>query len=265
MEAQVGRKSVSYRHCPAFKAALQLTTFSLQLAMLPESMITETTNYLAVVEKMPDDTIVVFHNVTWEEYEELLAQVGEASSLRISFNDGTLKVMTLSHEHEKHAEFVKRLVSALSLRLHINILFFGSATMRKRKKSKGNEADASFYVQTAAAIGNRIHLDLAVDPPPDVVVEVDIHHDSRENYPIYVALGVPEIWRYDGKEMTIYLLQQSEYVGVETSLALPMLSSRVLTEYIRRMQQDGEFNAILAFDEWLQSLPGPTETRSAGS
>ena len=65
--------------------------------------------------------------------------------------------------------------------------------------------------------------------------------------------------------MTIYLLQQSDYVGVETSLALPMLSSRVLTEYLRRMQQDGEFNAILAFDEWLQSLPGATETRSCGS
>ncbi len=218
-------------------------------------MSTDTTSYFAVVEAMPEDTIVIFHNVTWEEYEELLAQVGEAGGLRISFNDGTLKVMTLSDEHEKYAVFFNRLVSALSLRLHINILFFGSATMRKREKSKGNEPDASFYVQTAAKIGNRIHRDLAVDPPPDVVVEVDIHHDSRDNYPVYAALGVPEIWRYDGQEMTIYHLQEADYVSAETSRALPMLGSRVLTEYLKRMQQDGEFNAILAFDEWLQSLP----------
>ncbi len=218
-------------------------------------MSTDTTSYFAVVETMPEDTIVIFHNVTWEEYEELLAQVGEAGGLRISFNDGTLKVMTLSDEHEKYAVFFNRLVSALSLRLHINILFFGSATMRKREKSKGNEPDASFYVQTAAKIGNRIHRDLAVDPPPDVVVEVDIHHDSRDNYPVYAALGVPEIWRYYGQEMTIYHLQEADYVSAETSRALPMLGSRVLTEYLKRMQQDGEFNAILAFDEWLQSLP----------
>jgi len=218
-------------------------------------MITETANYLAVVAQLPEDSIVIFHNVTWEEYEELLAQVGEASGLRISYNDGTLKAMTLSHEHEKYVRFIDRLVSTLSLRLRINVLFFGSATMKKRKKNKGNEPDASFYVQTAAVIGNRMQLDLAVDPPPDVVVEVDIHHDSRDNYAIYAAFGVPEIWRYDGHEMTIHHLQQAEYVSAEKSRALPVLSSSVLTEYLRRMQQDGEFNAILAFDEWLQSLP----------
>ena len=87
-----------------------------------------------------------------------------------------------------------------------------------------------------------------------MVVEVDIHHDSRDNYPVYAALAVPEIWRYDGQEMTIYHLQETDYVSAETSRALPMLSSRVLTEYLKRMQEDGEFNAILAFDEWLQSF-----------
>ncbi len=218
-------------------------------------MITETANYFAVVEKMPEATTVSFHNATWEDYEELLARVGEAKGLRISFNDGTLKVMTLSPEHEKYADFIKILIAHLSFRLRTNILFFGSATMRKRKKTKGNEPDACFYIQTAATIGNRIHLDFTIDPPPDVVVEIDIHHDSRDNYPIYAALGVPEIWRYDGQEMTILHLQEADYIKAETSRALPMLSPQVLTEYLRRMQQDGEFNAILAFDEWLQSLP----------
>ena len=133
-------------------------------------MITETTSYLALVEQLPYDALLVLHNVTWEEYEDLLAEVGEARGLRISFNDGTLKVMTLSSENEKYALFINRLVAAISFRLRINILFFGSTTMRKREKTKGNEPDACFYVQTASAIGNRIHLDFAVDPPPDVVV-----------------------------------------------------------------------------------------------
>ena len=218
-------------------------------------MIAEATNYYAVVSKLPEDAEVIFHGATWEEYEELLDQVGEAAGLRISFNDGTLKVMSLSSEHEKYVRFIERLISTLSLRLRINIVSFGSATMRKRRESKGNEPDACFYVQTAATIGNRIELDFSIDPPPDMVVEVDIHHDSTDNNAIYAALGVPEIWRYDERAMTIYHLRQGEYVGAEASLALPMLSAGIITEYVNRMREVGEFEALLAFDEWLQSLP----------
>jgi len=218
-------------------------------------MIAEATNYYAVVSKLPEDAEVIFHGATWEEYEELLDQVGEAAGLRISFNDGTLKVMSLSSEHEKYVRFIERLISTLSLRLRINIVSFGSATMRKRRENKGNEPDACFYVQTAATIGNRIELDFSIDPPPDVVVEVDIHHDSKDNDAIYAALGVPEIWRYDEWAVTIHHLRQGEYVAAETSRALPMLSDRILTEYVNRIRQDGEFEALLAFDEWLRSIP----------
>jgi len=218
-------------------------------------MITETTNYYAVVSQLPNDTEVIFHGATWEEYEELLDQVGEAAGLRISFNNGTLKVISLSSEHEKYVRFIEGLIVAVKLRLRINIVSFGSATMRKRRESKGNEPDACFYIQTAATIGNRIELNFSIDPPPDIVVEVDIHHDSADNDAIYAALGVPELWRYDEWAMTIYHLQDDEYVIAETSRALPMLTSRILTEYVERMRQDGEFEALLAFDEWLQSLP----------
>jgi Uma2 family endonuclease len=217
-------------------------------------MIAEATKYYTIVSQLPEDTELIFHGATWEEYEELLDQVGEAAGLRISFNDGTLKVMSLSSEHEKYVRFIERLISTLSLRLLINIISFGSATMRKRRESKGNEPDACFYVQTAATIGNRIELDFSIDPPPDIAVEVGIHHDSTDNDAIYAALGVPEIWRYDEWAMTIYQLQEGEYVVAKTSRALPMLNGEILTEYVNRMRQDGEFKALLAFDEWLQSL-----------
>jgi Uma2 family endonuclease len=129
--------------------------------------------------------------------------------------------------------------------------------MRKRKFKKGKEPDACFYVQTAPLIGNRIQLDFEADPPPDVAVEIDVHHDSRSSFPIYAALRVSEIWRYDGQAMTIYHLSEAgdapEYVAGDTSAALPMLSAALLTETIERMRRDGELSALLAFDEWLQS------------
>ena len=60
---------------------------------------------------MPEDTVVIFHGVSWEEYEQLLAQAGEASGLRISFDDGTLQVMTLSSEHENYVRFIESLMT----------------------------------------------------------------------------------------------------------------------------------------------------------
>jgi Uma2 family endonuclease len=218
-------------------------------------MIAAPSNYYALVSQLPEDTIVIFHGVTWEEYEELLDQVGEAGGLRISYNDGTLKVMSLSVEHEACVRFIEALIGAIRIGLRINIISTGSATMRKQRKKKGNEPDASFYVQSASAIGNRLDLDFAVDPPPDVVVEVDIHHDSTENDSIYAALGMPEIWRYDGWTASIWRLQDNNYVAVEASRALPMITSAILTEYLTRLREEGEFAAIIAFNEWLQSLP----------
>jgi Uma2 family endonuclease len=163
--------------------------------------------------------------------------------------------MSLSVEHEACVRFIEALIGAIRIGLRINIISTGSATMRKQRKKKGNEPDASFYVQSASAIGNRLDLDFAVDPPPDVVVEVDIHHDSTENDSIYAALGVPEIWRYDGWTASIWHLQGNNYVEVEASPALSMITSAILTEYLTRLREEGEFASIIAFNEWLQSLP----------
>jgi Uma2 family endonuclease len=216
-------------------------------------MNTQLTDYYELIAQLPADTVITFHGVSWEEYEELLDQVGEASGLRISFDSGTLTIMTLSPEHESYTRFLESLMSVIRLRLRISIRSFGSATMRKRSKSKGNEPDACFYVQTAAALGNRLDIDFAVDPPPDIAVEIDVHHDSLSRLAIYAGLEVPEVWRYDGEELMILILQEDRYVAQESSLALPMLTGSVLSGFLTRLRTEGESPAILAFDEWLSS------------
>ena len=217
-------------------------------------MTTESLGYLEIASNLPPAAVVTFHDVSWEEYEQLSEDLGESAGLRVSYNEGTLQIMTLSPEHESYADFIKLLIGHLSFRLRINIRFFGSATMRTQKKKKANEPDACFYVQSAPAIGNRIQIDFTVDPPPDVVVEVDIHHDSRDKFSIYAALGVPEIWRYDGERLTIHHLEEDQYVKIERSHALPMLSGEALTDFLARLPKDGESQTLVAFDEWLQSV-----------
>lgn len=215
-------------------------------------MSTLAANWLEVIEQLPADSFITLRHTTWEEYEALLDQVGEAAGLRISYNEGTLQVMTVSPEHESYVRFFETLMTAIRLRLRLNIRSFGSSTMKKPKPRKGLEPDACFYIQTASVIGNRMQLDFTSDPPPDVAVEVDIHHESIDKFPIYAALGIPEVWHFDGTQLRIHLLRKDAYLQATASQALPMLTDHILTDLLTRLSEEGEFQTLLAFDEWLQ-------------
>lgn len=206
-----------------------------------------------MIDRMPADSVLIQHDVSWNDYEELLEAVGEASSLRISFDDGTLQIMTLSQRHEKYSTLIGRMVDRLSSFLRLKVLFYGSATMRKREKQKGVEPDACFYVHNASLVGTKDEIDFNTDPPPDVVVEIDLHHDSISKFPVYAALGVPEFWRYEGNVLTIYHLRGGHYQPSETSQSLPLLTSGILTEFLGRIPKEDQYEILLAFEEWLKS------------
>ena len=200
---------------------------------------------------MPADSVLIQHGVSWNDYEELLQAVGEAPGLHISFDEGTLQIMSPSSKHEHYAILIERLVDRVSIRQRLKVLFYGSTTIKKQSEQKGAEPDACFYVQTADAVGTKEQIDFNTDPPPDVVVEIDIHHESISKFPIYAALGVPELWRYDGDSLTIYHLRDGQYVLSDASQALPVLTSAVLTEFLARSPKEDQYDIVLAFEEWL--------------
>ena len=212
-------------------------------------------SYLArFIEKMPQSSTLTLRNQTWRDYEKLLDEVGEATHLRISFNEGTLEVMTLSIQHEYLKDLVRDFVRLLGMRKRIKILTFGSATMKRTDLLKGAEPDGSFYVQTADKLPPITEMDFSKAPPPDIIVEIDIHHKSESKNPIYAAFGVPEIWRYDGKRMTIYKLgKNGKYTEARKSAALPILTSEVLTKFLNDSTNQDQYEILLAFEEWLQT------------
>lgn len=214
---------------------------------------TATQSYFDIARLMGPGEVHTFHHASWEDYEELIGQLHDETWLRISYGEGVLQIMSTSAKHENYASFVNGMIRLLSLRLRINIRFFGSATIKQSRKKKGNEADGCFYVQTAPQLGNRIDLDFEKDPPPDVAIEVDIYHDSLSKFSIYAGLGVPEIWRYDKDKLTIHLLADDHYVESPTSKALPMLDAETLTSFLARMRDEGEFEAMIEFENWLNS------------
>lgn len=218
-------------------------------------MSTQTIASPELLAQLPVDSTLILRNVSWDGYEALLEAVGEAAGLRIAYDQGTLQIMTLSPEHESYSRLIERLVDRLSARLHIKILFFGSSTMKRKDRSRGAEPDACFYVKTAAVIGRKIQLDFATDPPPDIVVEIDITHDSVSKFPLYAALGVPELWRYDGAALTMYHLQDREYLPVSSSVALRVLDAATLTHFLNLSSDKDQHEILLAFEEWLDSIP----------
>lgn len=215
-------------------------------------MPTVTTNYLEIIEQLTPEVPVVFHNVSWDEYEQLLEELGEAQAVHVSYDRGTLELMAISTEHCYYAEMLQNLGRFVSVRLKFKFRSFGQPTMKKHKSLAGKEPDGCYYVKSHNLIGKRIRIDFAHDPPPDVVVEIDLSTNTIPKLPIYQRLQVPEVWLYDGYEMTIYRLSAGGYKAVPESLEMPGFTSALLTDFLNASQEIEDDNELLA--EYVEKI-----------
>jgi Uma2 family endonuclease len=196
---------------------------------------------------------VILHNITWEQYEKLLENLGDRRSARIAYDNGTLEIMTPLPEHEYFKEVIGMGVQDIAEELDIDYESYGSTTWRKPIKMAGVEPDNCFYFQNEAIVRGRLDLDLNQgDPPPDLVLEIDITKKSLDRFPIYARLEVPELWCYDAGELKIYHLQKGEYVEAESSLAFPMLPIRELPHLINFHRSAGRRAIRRAVREWAR-------------
>lgn len=196
---------------------------------------------------------VVLHDVSWETYERLLAEFTDQSAPRLSFNQGTLEIMSPRPEHEKYNRRLALLIEVLAEELAINVEDFGSTTFRRRDLARGFEPHSCFYIQHEAQVSGKTSLDLTVDPPPDLVIEIDITSSSLDKLPIYAALGVPEVWRYDGQALTFYRLKGEQYMLSDSSLAFPGLTSRSVTEIFEATKNLRRRASMNCLRTWAQT------------
>ena len=219
---------------------------------IPENNAENENALFEIVSKLPPKSHLTLYEKSWADYENLLEAIGEASGLRICFDDGNLNIMTLSTEHESYARLIQMFIGILSLQSDVDIESFGSATIKQSPTTKGTEPDACFYVQSIEKIGSGNKLDFSVDPPPDIAVEIDIHHESLYKFPIYAKLGVPEIWRYDSKKFEIHKLEKGKYKKIERSESLPVLSAKILGELLNRSREHRQTKILKDFEKWLK-------------
>ena len=211
--------------------------------MRPMSIRTTRSEVLAATERLPDEAILVVHGFEWDEYERLLDDLRDSRQLRVSYDSGRLRIVSISPEHEEYATAIEGLILAFCDEAGITAEARGCATWRRETLARGVEADACYYVQNAHRIIGKRQIDLADDPPPDLVVEIDLSTEARHKFPIYGALGVSEVWQYDGEILQFYRLRNDDYVSVAASEVLPALSIDLLVEAMHVSKTEGQTTA----------------------
>jgi len=185
----------------------------------------------------PPEARVILHNISWSLYEQLLAEHVDKSSPYFVYNRGELEITVLSYEHEELNRLLDNCIAIIAMEWNIEYCNAGSTTFKREDLERGFEPDSCFYVQRAGQIAGKKRLDLTIDPPPDLILEIDTTHPSLDKLPIFATVGVPEVWRYDGERVRMLALAGDSYVECERSLAFPALQRVPLAALLAASQQ----------------------------
>jgi Uma2 family endonuclease len=211
---------------------------------------------LKAIEHLPSGGTLTVHDVNWEQYVQLLRDLGDSNRVRISYGHGRLEVLSPSSIHEMYKELISDAGRATAQKIGVDLEKLGSTTFTAGTFGEGAEPDTCFYVQNAARVIGKRKIDLSVDPPPDVAVEINISRGSSNKLSIYQSLGVPEVWLYDERKLRIFRLTDDGYVETAESLAFPGLTAEALTQVLEQSKSEGQSAALRSFREWLRdNLP----------
>lgn len=210
---------------------------------------------MQTVQAQPEQRMIL-SNISWETYERLLADHEDSSAPRFTYDQGMLEIMSPNPEHEVTNRRIAQLVLVIGEETGMVVADFGSTTFKREDLERGFEPDSCFYIQNEERVRGKKRLDLTVDPPPDLVIEVDITSPSLAKFPIYARLGVPEVWRYDGEKLSIHGLEEDAgYAEIQRSSVLPTLTADVLTKFIHRSDSLDWLAWVREVRAWVKDLP----------
>ena len=214
---------------------------------------------VTLINPSPEKTTqrVVLSNISWQTYQTLLAEAGDKRSSRFSYSQEVLEIIMPSDLHETVNCLLKQFVTTLSDELKLKRKGFGSTTLNREDLKQGAEPDSCFYIQNVDRIRGR-KINLSIDPPPDLIIEVDLTSPSTDRFTIYKNLGVPEIWRYLGENVQFFQLQNGEYASCEYSGAFPIVSSGIINQFLQMAETEDDTTIIDALRVWVrQQLRSP--------
>jgi len=202
---------------------------------------------------VPPGQQLLITDVSWQMYEQLLEEYDEKPGVRINYSQGVLEIMVPLPEHEDDKVMIADFVKAILEECEIEFRSLGSTTFKSQQMSQGIEADDCFYIENEAVVRGKKRIDLTVEPPPDLAIEIDI--SSRTRFNNYEALGVGELWRFNGTKLEINVLQAGRYVQVSESSHFPGLPliGEVIPQYLEQSKIEGRNKTMKAFRAWVRT------------
>jgi Uma2 family endonuclease len=192
----------------------------------------------------------VLHEIDWEQFESILQDLGNKRRSRIAYLNGVLEIALSLPEREKIKVLIRDFLQVLMDKMEIDFEGFGSTTFKRVDKLAGLEPDDCFYIQNNVAMRGIRKLDMTIDPPPDLAIEVDV--TSKTKFDVYRVLGVPELWLYD-QTLKIYILRDGEYVESQFSSIFGDIPIRdVIPQFLEMSLSQGRSTAMKAFRLWMQ-------------
>ncbi len=201
--------------------------------------------------KIPPGDRLLLTSLNWQDYEQILEELGEHRNLRLSYSQGTLEIMTPLFIHENTKVLMGDLVKILLDELDLDYEAAGSTTFKHKKMAQGVESDESFYINNCTLIRGKTRINLEVDPPPDLAIEIDI--TNRTLFNNYETLGIPELWRYNGERLQINVLQNGKYITTNKSNIFSQFNLvKKIPEILKYAQVIGSAKALKEFRQWVK-------------
>jgi len=195
----------------------------------------------------------ILHDIDWQQFERILEDLGDKRATRIAYLHGVLEIKMPLPKHERVKVLICYFVQALLDEMQIDFEPFGSTTFRRIDKLVGLEPDDCFYIQNSLAMRELRNLDMLVDPPPDLAIEVDV--TSKTKLDAYQAIAVPELWIYTNNTLNIYVLDDGKYLESSLSPTFGNLPVReAIPKFVELSFQEGRSVAIREFRAWVRNL-----------
>lgn len=194
---------------------------------------------------------VVLREVSWRQFEAILAELGDHRATRLAYSKGILEIMAPLPKHEQTKVVIADLLKVLLDELDMNWESLGSTTLKREEMQAGIEPDDCFYIRNHDLMIGRERIDLNTDPPPDLAIEIDI--TSKTQLSAYEALQVPEIWRYQDQKLKISVLQEGKYIESQISPTFPNIPViEGISQFLEMSRSAGTRPALRAFREWVR-------------
>lgn len=213
-------------------------------------MVLSTTDGLQVRRAIAERRVSL--SVDWAGYQTIRSVLGNKRAAHLAYYNGMLEIMSPSEAHENPSGLIGQFIEILTEELNLNIKTMGSTTLECPEAEAGAEPDQGYYIKNEPKVRGK-KVDFKVDPPPDLVVEVDITHTDINKNALYAELKIPEFWRYNGEVLRIYQLEDDQYKEVENSPTFSTIPKDRLYDFLNACAQQGETKAKRDLRVWMKT------------